>query len=124
MGHFNDIDHLAPIAYKMSQSGRARPLLLITDPFMSFKHDYRLQFLKQKYEIPMYSALKFHPSNFLLGWLVAVLASSWRVRPLERWRRLGLRAIRRFFFGEAWAEKILDKYNPAALAMESGQRSV
>ena len=118
VGHFNDIDHIAPVAYKLEASGRGRPVMLVTDPLYDIAADYRLRFLRERHGVPVVRVFSFHPLLRVTGWIVRLLSSPLG-RGLLRWRRrFLLRAIRKVFYNKRWARRALDRYRPAALVFE------
>ena len=118
VGHFNDVDHLMPVAYKFCQSNRGRPIVLVTNPLYDIKGDYRFRFLKKKYGVPVVSVLQFHPANPLLKLVAKMLGLPLGGGFLHRWRMFALLAFRKLFYGKGWASRILDQYQPAALVFE------
>jgi hypothetical protein len=117
-GHFNDIDHLSPVAYKLAESGLARPIMLITDPLYDIANDYRLRYLRERHGIPVTYVHNFH-APFVVPGLVLRLLRLPGARKLLGWnQRFVLRAIRKAFYGREWARHILKRYDPAALVFE------
>jgi hypothetical protein len=118
VGHFNDIDHLSPVAYKLWETGRARPIVLVTDPGYDIDGDYRLQFLKDHCGARVRHALWFEPPNVLIAWLTSLAAMLLRGGPVRGPALIAFRAMRKLFYGRRWAGKLLVKYRPAALVFE------
>ena len=121
VGHFNDIDHLMPVAYKLCQSNGGRPVVLMTDPLYNIAGDYRLRFLQERYGVPVMSAFRFHPVIPLLGWLVHLLTLPLGRGYIYRPRPFPFRAFLKVFYGKRWARRVLDRYQPAALVFEWAQ---
>ncbi len=121
MGHFNDIDHLVPVAYKLCESNRGRPVVLLTDPLYDIRGDYRLQYLQKRYGVPVMSAFRFHPIIPLLGWLVHLLTLPLGPGYIYRPRPFLFRAFLRVFYGKWWAKRVLNRYQPAAMVFEWAQ---
>lgn len=115
VSHFNDIDHLTPLAYKLCQSGRACPVVLVTDLSYDIQGDYLLRFLQERYGVPVSSALRFHPPNPLVGWLQGLLSKPMWGGFLKPQRLFVLRALRKVFYNKRWAERILGHYDPEVL---------
>ncbi len=117
VGHFNDIDHLSPVAYKLWETGRARPIVVVTDPAYDIEGDYRLRFLEEHCGAKVRHAPWFEPPNIVVAWLTG-LAASIREGPLGGPAIFAFRALRQLFYGRRWADKVLSKYQPAALVFE------
>lgn len=118
VGHFNDVDHLAPVAYKFCQSERGRPVVVVTDPLYDIRGDYRLRFLKERYGVPVLSTLHFHPVSPLLGWLANLLRLPMGKGFLHRRRVYSLMVLRKLFYDKKWVNRIMDRYHPQALVFE------
>jgi hypothetical protein len=118
--HFNDVDHLMPVAFKLSASNRARPIVVVTEPLYDIKKDYLLRFLQTEHGIPVTPIFQFHPVNPLVGWLAGLLGLPFWGGFMRQQRALGLSALRKFFFGKKWAENVLDRYHPKTLIFEWG----
>jgi len=118
VGQFNHVDHMMPIAYKLCESNRGRPVVLVTNPFYDIAGDYRLKFLRDRYSVQSSHLIRFHPIMPLFGW-----AAHWLSLPrwgnfLREGRQFLLRALRKLFYDKGWAGRMLGRYRPAALVFE------
>jgi hypothetical protein len=108
-----DIDHLTPVAYKVSELDSALPTIICMTPDLDIGSDFRLQFLRDRgmtvkhaYDaLPLSSLEKF--SSRLGDWCQARLKTS----ALKNWleSRIG--------FG-AWARKLIKRLKPAAVVFD------
>ena len=119
MGHFNDIDHMLPVAYKLWHSRRGRPIILLTEPFYDVSGDYRLRFAMEQCGIPVKVVFDFEPMNHIVGLLARLLGSlNFGAGFFRNRRDFTIRVFSRLFYRKAWASRMLDKYRPAALVFE------
>ena len=118
VGHFNDIDHLVPVAYKLSKTNRGRPVIIVTENSYDISGDYRLQFMKRQFEVQVIHAFRFHPLTSVAAWLVRLLNSPLWENFLHRQRSFLFRVVRKVFYGKRWARRILERYNPVTLVFE------
>ena len=119
MGHFNDIDHMLPVAYKLWHSRRGRPIILLTEPSYDMSGDYRLRFAMEQCSIPVHVVFNFDPLNPIVGLLARFLVSlNFRAEFFRKRREFMIRVFSRLFYRKAWASRVLDKYQPSALVFE------
>jgi hypothetical protein len=83
--------------------------------------DYRLRFLQDQYNVQMVPCHAFHPPNPLVGWLIKRLNVSPGGGLMKRARIIMFRVLRKVFYNEGWAGKVLDVCHPAALVFEESQ---
>ena len=70
---FNDVDHMAPIVYKIAKDSKEKLQVLCLNPHYDIYNDFRLKYLKKTYEVPIdYFYLIHKPTLFykLLGSLL------------------------------------------------------
>jgi hypothetical protein len=108
-----DIDHLTPVAYKVSQLDSVLPTIICMTPDLDIESDFRLQFLRQKgmtvkhaFEaLPLSSLEKF--SRKLGDWCQA---------------RLNIGALKNWFESKlgrgAWARRLIKRLKPAAVVFD------
>ena len=109
--HFNDIDHVVPIVYRMLKDSAARVELFCMDPFLDIGADIRIRFLEQRFSCkPSYIYQAHAPSllHRLFGFLVCQT-------PYLRWPR-GLRWVSRIaltlayrLYNSGWTLRLYDK---------------
>jgi len=138
--HFNDIDHISPVVWKMKQDNRPVAVYCI-NPKYDIQHDYRLTFLKEQGIIveSIYDAFSqklnmlHHPMHFLFLWLFAKgkrLNSHNQENPLplflSRRGQLVMELIgyklykltRKIFYNKNWAHYILEQSGAQVLCFD------
>lgn len=73
INRFNDIDHMVPIVYRMAKDTNEEILILSLNPLYDISDDFRLNYLKDRYSIPVSYLYNYYaPSKFynFLGNLV------------------------------------------------------
>ena len=143
--HFNDIDHIAPVVWKMKQDNRPTAVYCL-NPKFDIHNDYRLTFLKEQGIIveSIYDAFSqkrnmlHHAMRFLYMWFFAkgekldydAQTNRWRLLlsrqgliDLKRHilRKLGnklYRLTRKIFYTENWARYILEQSKARVLCFD------
>jgi len=57
---FNDIDHSTPIVYKFVEQGYKDIVMLALDPSINISNDFRLKFLREKYNVKIDYVYKYY----------------------------------------------------------------
>lgn len=57
---FNDIDHFTPVIYRIAKDTNKSIAVLCLNPFYDISNDFRLTFLKQKYDVHVDHLYNFH----------------------------------------------------------------
>ena len=121
---FNDIDHLAPIVYKISKDTNIIIHVLCLSPFYDISNDYRLNFLKNdcgvnvEYIYKAISQLSFFGFfSFFLCRDTGRKVSSLIVLLCNKWKWFN-RLIYSVIYGKQWCKKFFDEYNPDVLVFD------
>lgn len=109
---------MSPVAYKLSQTGRANPIVVVINPFHRISADYRLKFLSEECSVQVISIYDFHPILPVLPWVANLLVYPAWGKVFESQRLLLLQGIRKYFYGRSWARRILEQYNPITQVFE------
>lgn len=62
---FNDIDHLTPVIYRIANDTKEKIMVLSLNPFYDISSDFRLMFLKEKYNVPIDYLYNIHNPSLL-----------------------------------------------------------
>ena len=112
--HFNDIDHLAPVMWKILQK-KQNVQAIVMDPFCRIRTDLRLKFLKKfsGFKICYYYQLR-RPFPKI------ELAGIFQKSILRRLIQTVFKCVNRVFFSESWAEAVLNDLLPNASIFDWG----
>ncbi len=80
---FNDVDHIVPIVYKMAELGEKKIQVLCLNPGYDIENDFRLNFLRNKYNIKTEHVYNIYKPSILTK-LVAFLICRTYLRKSER----------------------------------------
>ena len=70
---YNDIDHIAPVIYKISSSTNEKLIVLCLNPSLPIKEDYRLRFLRKNYGVKidyLYNFFTINITQKIIGMLL------------------------------------------------------
>ena len=112
--HFNDIDHLTPVMWKILQK-KHNVMAIVMDPFCRISTDLRLQFLK---EFPGFSISYYYQLRRPVPRIE--LAGIFQQRVLKRFIQMVFKCINRVFFSESWAVAVLSGLQPNASVFDWG----
>ena len=139
--HFNDIDHIVPIVYKMLEEKETPVKVFCMNPFLYFRDDFRLNFLKErfgcrtKYIYQAYTPTFIHHLFcFLVCWLPhrklpARLEWISRIARLVALRLMGTKTSGRVIqpsawcgrlFDASWAKRFLQRHQVSCLVIDLG----
>lgn len=111
-----DLDHIAPIAYALSQRG-ARVSVFGASYFLDIDNDFRLGFLRKECGVQVRLLLNLpdgKPARRLAALGFLFLA---RYAPFRR-IRIMLRATQYWFLNESWANSVLDEAGTQVLSFD------
>ncbi|MCF8031901.1 MAG: hypothetical protein K9K66_00075 [Desulfarculaceae bacterium] len=113
---YNDIDHMAPIVWRMARDGGAEISLLCANPTYDLTHDFRLNFLAAEHGVRagyLYQAHAPGPAHRLAASLVCGRS------PLGPKLQARLHDKARYrLFGEGWARQMLKRLAPQVLVVD------
>ena len=139
--HFNDIDHMVPIVYKMLKETDTQVNVFCMNPFLDIRDDFRLNFLKKRFGCRtkyIYRAYRPTPLHqlfyFLVCWLPhrklpARLQQLSRIaHRVARWlmgTKIGGRVVhhsawRGRLYDTDWARRFLQKLQVSCLVIDCG----
>jgi len=127
---FNDIDHIAPIVYKFAERGNGNILVLCLNLSYDIHSDFRLKFLKEKYNIVVDYVYNYYPPSTSTKVASKFLCA--RVTRNDLWNLFSLSTLgfRKFLgrdryprllqtiFNEKWAEGLLKNLRPSVLVFD------
>ena len=109
--HFNDIDHIVPIVYRMIKDGAAEAKLLCMDPYLDIRNDVRIRFLQEHFGCRATYIYQAHAPTMrhrLFGFLVCQVPY-WRWPRGLRWVSRIARRVARKTYGSGWTKRLYDK---------------
>ena len=131
--HYNDIDHIVPIAYRMLKDGAPEVKVFCMDASLPVAGDFRLNFLKEQFGSPTNYIYQAHTPSFghrlfsfahsqaLNG--EAPLPSRWAAKIVRRiFGRVHGSSWRDQLYGKAWAREFLQKYDVQCLVIDYGRK--
>jgi len=65
INRFNDIDHIVPIVYRMAKDTKEEILVLSLNPLYDISNDFRLNFLRRKYNIPIHYLYNYYAPSII-----------------------------------------------------------
>ena len=120
--HFNDIDHIVPIVYRMLKDQAAELSVFCMDPVLDVGNDFRLMFLKKRFGCqPRYIYQAHTPT--ILHRLFAILVCAlpyWKMPVGLRWFSRVSRRVARRVYGSAWRGRLYNVEWAEAFLRDSG----
>ena len=113
---YNDIDHMAPVAWRLARDRSAQVELLCANPTYDLTGDFRLRFLAREHQVPVGYLYQAHLPTLAHRWAAKLICGPSRLGPgMVDW--LHERARHRLF-GPGWAEDMLRRRRPDVLVMD------
>lgn len=109
--HFNDIDHIVPIVYRMLKDSAARVELFCMNPYLDIRDDVRTRFLRERFGFRSKHVYQAHIpslSHRLFGFLVCQ-APFWKWPWGLRWLSHITRRIARRTYQSGWTRRLYDQ---------------
>ena len=131
--HYNDIDHMVPIVYRMLKDGGSDVKVLCMDPSQPVEGDFRLNFLKEQFGSPTRYIYQAHTpslghrlSSFTHSQALggnAPLVTKWAAKFARRiLGRVYGSSWRDRLYGKAWAREFLQEYEVQCLVIDYGRK--
>lgn len=106
---FNDIDHITPIVYRMVKDGYKQIAVLALNLKVDLKNDFRLNFLKDKYDVQINHVWEFYAPG-----AIQKFAARFLCRPANsKKHNIFIKTIRFFWYKYChsfWLTKVVFKY--------------
>jgi hypothetical protein len=121
---FNDIDHIVPIVYKISKDSNKTINVYCLNPFYDLANDYRLNFLKNEFDINVEYIYQSLNNNSLSGILSILMCKNtgWKfsslIALLQNKYEWFSKLIFENIYGEKWSRRFFEKYNPHILIVD------
>ncbi len=127
--HYNDIDHIVPIIYRMLKDKAANLQVFCMDPFLDIHHDFRLKYLKEKFGCNtryIYQACLPSIRHRLFYFFVCQLPH-WRLPRYMEWiskvnhqiaSRIFNSRWRKQLYGRGWAKRFLQANGVQCLVID------
>jgi len=119
----NDIDHLAPVIYRMAKDKDIPMISLCMDPLCDIENDYRLKFLRDKCKVKLDFIYRFHQPSFwhrVVSAMICVRKNNILLRIYLKYLHGWIyeRIARPYFFNEKWAVALYDKNKVSAVVFD------
>ena len=121
MGHFNDIDHLVPVAYKLCESNRGRPVVLLTDPLYDIRGRLPASVPPKTLRRARNVRLPVSPDHPTTGLAGPSAHSAAGTRVYLPATSIPLSGVLEVYYGKWWTKRVLNRYQPAAMVFEWAQ---
>lgn len=74
---FNDIDHMAPIVYRMAKDTKEKLAVLSLNPLYDISNDFRLRYLKDKHNVPVSYLYNFYNPSIFYKFMGALVCNTY-----------------------------------------------
>lgn len=81
---FNDIDHMMPIVYKMAKDTKEELLVLSLNPLYNISDDFRLRFLRDKYNVSIDYLYNYYTPSILYKLFGALICNTYSGGSLKK----------------------------------------
>ncbi len=118
---YNDIDHVAPIVYRMAKDKVPNLAMFCLDPGLAFLADRRIMFLRDKWGVRaehLCSLRSPHIPQRALAWTLGKLRASGGQLAKSAFVAITKSHLWRAAFGMKWAMSFIQKHKPAIMVFD------